>query len=224
MAQRRDQSATRRCSQRADRSQVASQGDSWVREWEGDPAFHDRPPLTRWDRDRPALPRLELPGGNEDILYFIFTFYNVTAKASRASTQPDDSTPPCRRRSARRRSVPVPERTENTRLQIPDTGLTPSARCTRPSRGRRRGRFSLQLRHGRLPFNMGLEYRGRFPAGGRLAVPARHLRAPFYAAPGFVGVKYLRSPESSPGNQVGLTMFSTFSNPSSGTGFPIPRA
>src|SRR5256885_16153265 len=36
--------------------------------------------------------------------------------------------------------------------------------------------------------------------------------SPFFAGAGFIGVKYLKSPESSPGVQVGLTMFSNTTN------------
>ena len=60
----------------------ASQGDSWVREWEGDPSFlsgRTHPMGIALDQRSLAW---NFPNGNEDIIYFIFTFYNVTAKAS----------------------------------------------------------------------------------------------------------------------------------------------
>ena len=58
----------------------ASQGDVWMVSWEGNPSFTA-------GREHPLGIMVEqrgmgwnFPSGNEDILYFIYTFYNVTAR------------------------------------------------------------------------------------------------------------------------------------------------
>ena len=60
---------------------TASQGDRWWLSWEGDPSD------LAGGRAHPLGIAVEtrfmawnFPSGNEDIIYFIFTFYNVTAK------------------------------------------------------------------------------------------------------------------------------------------------
>src|SRR6266702_1909883 len=57
-----------------------SDGDSWVRYWEGSP-------VNLGGREHPMGIMVEqrsmswnFPSGNEDIVYFVFTFYNVTAR------------------------------------------------------------------------------------------------------------------------------------------------
>ena len=68
----------------------ASQGDVWFLSWEGNPAFSA-------GREHPLGILVEqrglgcnFPAGNEDILYFIYTFYNVTASdpAAYAAVRP----------------------------------------------------------------------------------------------------------------------------------------
>jgi hypothetical protein len=71
-----------------------------------------------------------------------------------------------------------------------------------------------------LPFNLGQEYKSDFKES-LWKFPADIFAPPFAAAPGFIGVKYLRSPVNpATGLQIGLTMFSETLN--SGTGFPDP--
>ena len=57
----------------------ASQGDVWFVSWEGNPAFAAGPqhPLGILVEQRGM--GYNFPAGNEDILYFVYTFYNVTA-------------------------------------------------------------------------------------------------------------------------------------------------
>src|SRR5688572_33230903 len=68
----------------------ASQGDVWFLSWEGNPAFAA-------GREHPLGILVEqrgmgynFPSGNEDILYFIYTFYNITSTdpAAYASVRP----------------------------------------------------------------------------------------------------------------------------------------
>src|SRR2546426_1692008 len=68
-----------------------SDGDSWVRYWEGNP-------VNLGGREHPMGIMVEqrsmawnFPAGNEDILYFVFTFYNVTARNASAYANLDPS-------------------------------------------------------------------------------------------------------------------------------------
>ncbi|MGH7644353.1 MAG: hypothetical protein ACREMR_02080, partial [Gemmatimonadales bacterium] len=70
-----------------------------------------------------------------------------------------------------------------------------------------------------LPFNIGTTYTGDFLPEVGWTFPTDVFGKPFYPAPGFIGVKYLKSPESAPGVQVGLTLFSNTTN-----GLPFPDA
>ena len=56
-----------------------SQEDLWVRTWEGNPAFLSgrTHPMGILVEERGMA--WNYPTGNEDIIYFVFTFYNVTA-------------------------------------------------------------------------------------------------------------------------------------------------
>ena len=199
----------------------ASQGDSWVREWEGDPSFLS-------GRTHPmgiALDQRSLawnyPTGNEDIIYFIFTFYNITAKASSGKYNNPTIDPALQAEiGAVGDQFQLLNEQKFPGLQIPDTGYTINSMYSAFTMDADVANFSTNYGTAVLPFNMGLEYAGDFLPDPGWQFPPDIFGAPFYPAPGFIGVKYLRSPESSPGNQVGLTMFSTFVN--SATGFPDP--
>jgi hypothetical protein len=201
----------------------ASQGDSWVREWEGDPALTS-------GRTHPmgiAIDQRSLawnyPTGNEDILYFIFTFYNITARSSSGKYNNPTIDPALQTEiGAIGDKFQDLNEQKYAGLQIPDTGYTISSLYSAFTMDADVAVFSTNYGTAVLPFNMGIIYAGDFLPEVGWQFPPDIFGAPFFAAPGFVGVKYLRSPESSPGVQVGLTMFSTFSNPSSGTGFPDP--
>jgi hypothetical protein len=71
-----------------------------------------------------------------------------------------------------------------------------------------------------LPFNLGIAYKADF-LEPNWQFPPDIFGAPFAAAPGFIGVKYLKSPiNPTTGQEVGLTMFSNTVNLD--TGFPDP--
>ncbi len=99
----------------------ASQGDVWFVSWEGNPAFAA-------GREHPLGILVEqrgmgynFPAGNEDILYFIYTFYNVTASDPAAYAADPPGHAGDRRRG--RPAVPAAERGP-LRHQIPDGGYT----------------------------------------------------------------------------------------------------
>ncbi|MEX2157417.1 MAG: hypothetical protein WD773_11345 [Gemmatimonadales bacterium] len=198
----------------------ASQGDSWVREWEGDPSFlsgRTHPMGIAIDQRSLAW---NYPSGNEDILYFIFTFYNISARASSGKYNNPTIDP-----ALQAEIGAIGDRFQDLNEQrfsiaIPDTGYTITSLHSAFTMDADVAVFSTNYSTAVLPFNLAVTYAGDFLPEVGWQFPPDIFGSPFYAAPGFVGVKYLRSPESSPGNQVGLTMFSTFVNLA--TGFPDP--
>src|SRR5882762_3715930 len=98
-----------------------SDGDSWVRYWEGSP-------VNLGGRTHPMGIMVEqrsmswnFPSGNEDILYFVFTFYNVTARNPAAYAALDPAIQPD--------VITVGEQFQDQNetkfgIQIPDGGYT----------------------------------------------------------------------------------------------------
>ena len=73
-----------------------------------------------------------------------------------------------------------------------------------------------------LPFNLGIAYKSDFRTDDfNFAARADLYAPPFFQGPGFVGVKYLKSPvDPRTGREVGLSLFSNTLN--AATGFPDP--
>ena len=186
-----------------------SDGDSWVRYWEGNP-------VNLGGRTHPMGIMVEqrsmawnFPAGNEDILYFVFTFYNVTARNASAYTGLDPSI------QAEVAAVGAQFQDQNETkfgIQIPDGGYTIKNLYAAFGMDADVAVFSTNYATAFLPFNIGSEYAGDFLPEVGWRFPSDIFGSPFFAGPGFIGVKYLKSPESSPGVQVGLTLFSNTTN------------
>src|ERR1043166_9114699 len=108
-------------------------------------------------------------------------------------------------------------------MRHPDSGLGlhVDESLRRIRHGRRRRRVQSELRHRVPPVQHRLELLGDVPAGSRLGIPGLHLRPavlptrpPHFPGAGLIGVKYLTSPEDTPGHQVGLTLFGMTTNSS----------
>ncbi|MFQ5747662.1 MAG: hypothetical protein ACE5HF_10665, partial [Gemmatimonadota bacterium] len=186
---------------------TASQQDSWVQYWDGDPKRNT-------NRKHPVGIKVtqrslawNFPAGNESLIYLIYDFENATND---------------------------PEFQRLNELQffggadaLPDAGFridsifaafVTDMDVTSGGAGQN---FSTAV----LPFDLGLSYHGAFSAPN-FVYPPNLFSAPFFTnAPGIVGVKYLRSPvDPATGQQVGLTLFSNTQNPSSpGAQFTDPR-
>src|SRR6266566_2515015 len=186
-----------------------SDGDSWVRYWEGSP-------VNLGGRTHPMGIMVEqrsmswnFPSGNEDILYFVFTFYNVTARNPGAYAALDPAI------QAEVAAVGAQFQDQNETkfgIQIPDGGYTIKNLYAAFGMDADVAVFSQNYATAFLPFNIGSEYSGTFLPEVGWRFPGDIFGTPFFAAPGFIGVKYLKSPESSPGVQVGLTLFSNTTN------------
>jgi len=183
---------------------TASQQDSWVQYWEGDP-------LRNSNRKHPLGVKFtqrsmswNYPSGNESIIYFMFEIENVTAD-------------------------PVFQELNEQMFfggdaALPDAGWTLTELYasfgTDMDVGNAFENFSTAI----LPFDVGLSYIGGFQ-DQFFEYPPAVFHPPFFTrAPGIVGIKYLKSPlDPVTGEEVGLTLFSITQNPfSTPLDFPDP--
>ena len=188
----------------------ASQGDVWFLSWEGNPAFAA-------GREHPLGILVEqrgmgfnFPAGNQDILYFIYTFYNVTARdpAAYAAVRP----------GMREILIEAGERFQDVNEQqfnidIPETGYTISNFFAAFGADMDVAESGANFASVNVPFSLGYTYEHTFaPAEGWTFDPSI-FGPPFFAGSGFVGVKYLKSPVNpATGEEVGLTLFSNTIN------------
>ena len=186
-----------------------SDGDSWVRYWEGNP-------VQLGGRAHPMGIMVEqrsmawnFPVGNEDILYFVFTFYNVTARTASKYTSLD----PAIQGEVAAIGTQFQDLNETKfGIQIPDTGYTITNLYAAFAMDADVAVFRENYSTAVLPFNLGTTYSGTFLPEVGWRFPSDIFGPPFFPGAGFVGVKYLKSPESSPGVEIGLTMFSNTTN------------
>jgi len=180
-----------------DDNRFASQEDSWVQYWEGDPVriTNRQHPMGITVTQRSLA--WNFPSGNESVLYFIYDFANVTTDAefqslNEAAFFGGDNV-------------------------LPDGGYTINemfaAFATDMDVTLNAGEnFSTAI----LPFDIGLSYHGGFTAADFIYPPDLFFPPFFIDAPGLIGVKYLKSPvDPITGQEVGLTLFSNTQNPSS---------
>jgi hypothetical protein len=185
---------------------AASQQDTWARYWDGNPNNNAgrKHPLGVLVNQRGM--GWNFPSGNEDIIYYLYTFTNITARDAAVyagQTDADSLT------SYGTRFQTLNEAAFG--VQIPDTGYTITDMYAAFSADMdvsdaARENYSTAF----LPFSMGTAFKNNWFAPA-MVFPASIFSAPFVAAPGIVGVKYLKSPIVA-GQEVGLTMFSNTIN------------
>jgi hypothetical protein len=199
-----------------------SQEDLWVRTWDGNPALLS-------GRTHPMGVLVEergmawnYPTGNEDIVYFLFNFTNVTA-SNPAVYDASTTIDPAVKNEIKAIGADFQTRNEaRFNINIPDNGYAFSnlfaAFFADMDVGDAGRNYSTPV----IPFSMGVAYKSDF-LEPNWAFPVDIFGPPFVASPGFIGVKYLRSPTfDSLGTTYsrGLTIFSNTLN--SGTGYPDP--
>jgi len=201
-----------------------SQGDAWTRYWEGNPdRGTGRPHPLGIVVDQRVL-AWNFPSGNEDILYILFTFYNVTA-ASSSGAYNNPTIPPENQAEIAAlgdRFQAVNEAKFGAGI-VPDAGYTIKDAYVAFGMDADVAVFSHNYASAILPYNLGITYTGDFLPEVGWQFPADIFSAPFFPAPGFIGVKYLKSPRNASGQQVGLTMFSQHFNPNQGSGLLDPE-
>ena len=196
--------------------QSVSQQDLWVRTWDGNPAFLSgrTHPMGILVEERGMA--WNFPTGNEDIIYFVYTFYNVTARDPAAYSTLD----PAIRGEIAAIGADFQNRNEaRFGIDIPDGGYTVNNMYAAFFADMDVGDAGVNYATAVVPFAMGVAYKADFLEPS-WQFPADIFGPPFVPSPGFIGVKYLRSPLDSAGNQVGLTIFSNTLN--SATGYPDP--
>jgi hypothetical protein len=189
---------------------AASQGDVWWLSWDGNPALGA-------GRSHPLGILVEqrgmgwnYPAGNEDIIYFLYTFYNVTA--SDPLVYQNAGVRPGMAQILARQGAVFQQRNEATfGIQIPDGGYTIENLFAAFSADMDVAEAGANFSSVNVPFALGHTYEHTFaPADGWTFDPSI-FSPPFFAGSGFVGVKYLKSPVVA-GVEVGLTLFSNTIN------------
>ena len=198
-------------------SNSASQGDVYFVSWDGNPtALAGRPhPLGVAVETRGLA--WNYPAGNQDILYFIYTLYNIT------STNPADYAlvRPALQSILLAKAQEFKTRNEAAfGISIPASGYTlkdvfmafAADQDVTAAAGANYATFN-------NAFNLAVTYHEKFaPAPGNVFDPAIH-GPPFLPGPGFVGTKYLRSPILPSGAEAGTVLAGMTTNRGS---FPDP--
>jgi hypothetical protein len=189
----------------------ASQGDVWFLTWEGNPSQNAgrKHPLGVLVEQRGL--GWNFPSGNEDIIYFIYTFYNVTAKASSGVYA---SIRPGMRDIAEARGDLFQSSNEAAfGVDIPDGGYTINNLFAAFSMDADVAEATANYSSVNVPFALGYVYEHTFSGASGWTFDPGIFGTPFFPGSGFVGVKYLKSPvDPVTGAQVGLTLFSNTIN------------
>ncbi|HXI19824.1 MAG TPA: hypothetical protein VNH46_01985, partial [Gemmatimonadales bacterium] len=168
----------------------ASQGDVWFVSWEGNPNL-------RAGRKHPLGIAVEtralgwnFPSGNEDILYFLYTFYNITSSncADYAAIRPSLSAILCQK------GKDYHDANAALGVTLPVGGYTISPLYAAIGTDMDVAQAGSNYAGVNLPFALGYTYDHSFsqPAGWQFDPTI--FSAPFFQGSGFSGVKYLSSP------------------------------
>jgi hypothetical protein len=196
---------------------AASQGDLWFVAWEGDPgnvASRTHPLGVLVETRAMAW---NFPAGNEDINYFIYTFYNITSLNPDAYLGARPSIRPLLLEQAQRFHA---LNTAKFGITLPEEGYTINDMYAAFTADMDVGNANNNFAGVNVPFALGYTYDAGFNQAAAASIgwtfdPAIFGLAPFFPGPGFVGVKYLGSPtDPETGAPVGLTLFGTFSRSS----------
>jgi hypothetical protein len=189
---------------------AASQGDVWWLSWDGNPGLvAGRPhPLGILVEQRGM--GWNFPKGNEDILYFLYTFYNVTSK-NLATYQAAGVRPGMAEILARQGAEFQDENEAAFGIQIPDGGYTVENLFAAFSADMDVAEAGSNYSSVNVPFALGYVYEHAFEPASGWTFDASIFSPPIFPGSGFVGVKYLKSPIVA-GAEVGLTLFSNTIN------------
>ena len=188
----------------------ASQGDVWFLSWDGNPAFAA-------GREHPLGILVEqrgmgynFPAGNEDILYFIYTFYNVTSSDPAVYS----TVRPGMRDILIEAGAQFQELNEQRfGIDIPAGGYTLTSLFAAFGADMDVAEAGDNYASVNVPFSLGYTYENTFSGASGWTFDPSIFSPPFFAGSGFVGVKYLQSPtDPVSGEEVGLTLFSNTIN------------
>jgi hypothetical protein len=193
---------------------TVSQQDTYVRYWDGNVSLltgrqHPMGLLV----DQRAL-MWNFPSGNQDIMYFLIRFINITANdASRYAglsaygyTGTDIADIVQIARDFRAASSAA------FNVALPDTGYAFTNMYAGYGQDPDEGNSGVNYSTGNMPFSMGFVYKANFNEP-TWSFPADIFGTPFAPAPGMEGVKYLKSPtDPGTGRPFGITMFTNTTN------------
>jgi hypothetical protein len=194
---------------------AASQGDVWFLSWEGDPGLNAVRPHPLGVLAEYRTLAWNFPSGNEDILYLVITFYNVTTTnpAAYAAYRP----------GLRETLIEYANQFHELNnaqfnVTLPAEGYTIdpfyAAFSADPDVTNSAG---VNYSSVNLPFAMGYAYHADFPRAAGWTFSPTIFGAPFFAGSGFVGMKYLKSP-------TGAGEIQLYSNTTNGGAFPDPNS
>lgn len=192
----------------------ASQGDVWWLSWEGNPSQNA-------GRSHPLGVLVEtrgmgwnFPTGNQDIVYFVYTFYNITSTnaADYAAVRPDMQ--PILMQAAQQFQA---QNNAAFGVTLPTGGYTIGSLFAAFARDDDVGNAGTNYSTVNLPFALGVTYDQDFGRPTGWTFDPAIFSSPFFAGVGFTGAKYLKSP-------TGPGAIQLFSNTINGGGlFNDPR-
>lgn len=197
-------------------SLAASQGDLWFISWEGDPSRLESRAHPLGIAVETRMLGWNFPTGNEDIVYVIYTFYNISSAvdADYAAIRPG-----LREILAQKGKDFQASNTAKFGINLPAGGYAINNLFAASVSDMDVAQADANYASVNVPFALGYTYEHSFSNAASLGWtfdPAIFGTAPFFAGVGFVGVKFLQSPIDPVTNQqVGLTLFGTFTRSSS---------
>lgn len=192
--------------------QSVSNEDLWVRYWDGNVNFlsgRTHPMGIVVDQRAMAF---NAPRGNDDIVYFIFTLYNVSARDPAAYA--NSTIDPALQSEIAALGAGFQDSAEaRLGVSIPDGGYRLDSLYMGLAMDADIGDVGQNYSNLILPFDLGLAYKRDFREPF-WDFPLEIFGPPFAKAPGLLGTRFVRSPAPS------LAMFSNFTG--SATGYPDP--
>lgn len=193
----------------------ASQGDVWFVSRETNPALSSGRPHPLGIVAEHRLLAWNFPAGNQDVLYLITTFYNVSTTDQAAYAQYRPGMRELLLAEAQRFHAD-----NNTAfgITLPPAGYTIDPFYVNfaadPDVTTSAG---INFASVNLPFAMGYAYHADFPRASNWTFSPTVFGPPFFTGTGLVGMKYLKSPGGAPA----ITLYSNFTG---GGAFPIPNS
>jgi len=189
----------------------ASQSDQWWVTWEGDPS------QTAGGRPHPLGLVVEtrgmgwnFPSGNEDIIYFIYTFYNITTTIRSDYVGIREPMVDILMEQATQFQA---QNNAKFGITLPTGGYTITNAYAAFGTDMDIANANVNYASVNLPFGLGWTYVDDFAGESNWTFDAGIFGAPFFPGAGFAGVKYLKSPSG--GSDIQL-----YSNTTNGTPFP----
>jgi hypothetical protein len=190
----------------------ASQGDVWWVSWEGNPTL-------KAGRSHPLGVAVEtrglgwnFPAGNNDIYYFVYTFYNISTTDSTAYGNVRPSLAHILLDAARSYQTQVAA----SGTTLPTNGYTLTSMFAAFATDMDVAEAGSNYASVNLPFALGYTYDHSFSQPPAWTFDPRIFSAPFFQGSGFAGVKYLKSP-------TGPGAIQLYSNTINGGVFNDPR-